>query len=385
MSKFKNSIAQDNVQFPIETVIETVPGAAYSRAIIFMNVNLATSLLPGVTTAKAGDKIELNSSNYSALTAGGLKNWLIPFFTSAVSAKLAVALYDTETQDTSGETPVTIPATAPLETVYKNEKYYAYFKFLYSDDATEYQTGNASLAQLCLADALYSAHWIGISDVNALTSTSAIVTALNAVNAKSRVVYNPDTTINAALAQLGDTLGAVNSTGTPIGNDVDMHAFSTIKASGALDSDGNRLNLTSTEKTALDLQHIGYNTYVGNDTANVVTEGSLTLNGDVVGAEWVKAYIEFVCKVKTAEYITQRNKFRNNEQYQAILLLMSAQIKPFVDMGRLADFTITAPLFKDLPASADSFVVPNAWRASYIDRLRSVTVYGKLYVTQPTK
>ena len=38
MSKFKNSIAQDNVQFPIETVIETVPGAAYSRAIIFMNV-----------------------------------------------------------------------------------------------------------------------------------------------------------------------------------------------------------------------------------------------------------------------------------------------------------------------------------------------------------
>ena len=35
MSEFKGSIAQVNVQFPIETVIEPVAGENYTRAIIF--------------------------------------------------------------------------------------------------------------------------------------------------------------------------------------------------------------------------------------------------------------------------------------------------------------------------------------------------------------
>jgi hypothetical protein len=391
MSDFKNSIAQDNVQFPIETVIETVPGAAYSKAIIFMHKDYAATLLPGVVTPNAGDKINLTSSNYGAITAGGLKSWLIPFFKSAINAELAVVLYDTDTTqeqvdpDTQETTTVSIPASAPLESVYEAQKYFAYFKFLYSEDRAKYQTENVSLAQLCLADPLYSAHWLGISDTGVLTQTSAFITALNAVNADTRVVYNPDATINAALAQLGDTLGAVNSTGTPIGNDMDMHAFSTIAASGALDADGNRLNLTTTEKAALDAQKIGYNTWVDGETNSVVTEGSLTLKGTVCGAEWVKSYIEFVCKVATAQYITQRNRFRNNEQYQAILLIVTSKVKPFVDFGRLADFAITAPLFKELPKTADTLVVNKAWKVGYIDRFRNVTIYGTLYITQPSK
>jgi hypothetical protein len=205
------------------------------------------------------------------------------------------------------------------------------------------------------------------------------------VNANVRVIYNPNAEINPALAQLGDTLAVVNSTGTPIGNDVDGHAFSTINASGSLDSDGNYTNLTATEKATLDEQKIGYNTAVGDGTENVVTEGSLTLTGEVVGANWVKAYIEYLCKVKCANYITQRNKFRNNAEYQGILTMMSAIIKPFIDFGRLADYSITAPTFSQLPKSADSFTVANAWEATYIDRLRSVVVYGTLYVTAPSK
>ena len=384
MSEFKGSIAQVNVQFPIETVIEPIAGENYTRAIIYMHVDLAAANLPGVAEPAAGMKIELDSSSYGTVTGDALKKWLVPFFTSAQAAKLAVVLYDTDTTDTSGGEPVTVPATAPLSDVYEATKYWAYFKFGYAASA-DYNALQASLATLCLADPLYSQLWVGVSDGDVLEGTSALITALNGAGADARVIYNPDANINPALAQLGDSLAVANATGTPVGNDIDGHAFGTIKASGATDAEGNVGNLTATQKAALDAQKIGYNTWVGDGTENVTTEGSMTLKGNLVGVEWVKSYIEYMCKIRTANYITQRNKFRNNEQYQATLLILSDVVRPFLNFGRLANFIITAPVFSDLPKSADSFTVPNAWQATYIDKLRNVTVYGTLYVTQPSK
>lgn len=384
MSEFRGSIAQVNVQFPIETVIEPVAGENYTRAIIYMHVNLATANLPGITTPAAGMKIELDSSSYGTVTGDALKKWLVPFFTSAQAAKLAVVLYDTETTDTSGGEPVTVPATAPIGDVYEATKYWAYFKFGFAS-AGDYNALQVSLATLCLADPLYSQLWVGTSDSDVLTKTSALITALNGASADARVIYNPDSNINPALAQLGDSLATANATGTPVGNDIDMHAFNTIKASGATDSDDNVGNLTALQKAALDDQKIGYNSWVGDGTENVVTEGSMTLKGNIVGAQWVKCYIEYMCKVRTANYITRRNKFRNNAEYQATIAILSDVVKGFLDFGRLDGFKITAPIFADLPKSADALTVPNAWEATYIDKIRSVTVYGTLYVTQPTK
>ena len=374
MSEFKGSIAQVNVQFPIETVIEPVAGENYTRAIIFMPVSLATANLPGVDTPVAGMKIELDSSSYGTVTGDALKKWLVPFFTSAQAAKLAVALYD---DDAEAETNL-------LADIYEAYKYWAYFKFGFASSA-DYNALQSALATLCLADPLYSQLWVGTSDADVLLKTSSLISALNGAGADARVIYNPDSNINPALAQLGDSLAVANATGTPVGNDIDMHAFNTIGASGADDADGNPTNLTATQKAALDEQKIGYNTWVGDGTENVVTEGSMTLKGNVVGAQWVKCYIEYMCKVRTANYITQRNRFRNNEQYQAILLILSDVVKPFLAFGRLADFIITAPIFSDLAVSADAIIVPNAWQADYIDKLRSVTIYGTLYVTQPSK
>ena len=79
------------------------------------------------------------------------------------------------------------------------------------------------------------------------------------------------------------------------------------------------------------------------------------------------------------------NKFRNNATYQAILSLVTDTAMPFVAFGRLADLHLTAPVFTDLPASGDAITVPNAWEATYIDNVRSTTVYGTLYLTQPTR
>lgn len=379
MAEFKNSIAQSNVQFPIETVIEPVAGENYTRALIFMHVGLASENFNG-TPPVAGDKIELDSASYGSVAKGLLKSWLVPYFTAAQAALCAVVVYDTPTESEGGANP----ATAPLSEMYEKFKYWAYFKFGLAA-AADYAQLQKDLALLCIADPLYSQLWVGTSDGDVLTRGSALVSELKGTGADVRVVYNPDGNINPALAQLGDTLGAANSTGTPVGNDVDMHAFSTIGASGSETSDGERTNLSPTQKTALNEQKIGYNTYVGDGTENVVTEGSLTLQGGVVGAQWVKSYIEYMCKVRTANEITRRNKFRNNAQYQSILCILADVVKPFVDFGRLEGFKITAPLFSQLPKSADAISVPNAWEATYVDKVREVTVYGTLYITQPSK
>ena len=376
MANFDGSIAQVNVQFPIETVIEPVSGENYTKALIFIPLGKAEEYLPTTESPAAGQKIELDSSNYGKLTGGLLKTWLVPFFTSAQAAKIAVAIYDVDAEE--------VTAKAPLNKGYEAYKYYAYFKFGLAP-SNDYNALQTQLAQLCKADPLYSQLWVGTSDPQVLTKESSLVSALKGVAADARVVYNPDGTINAALAQLGATLAQSNATGTPVGNDIDMLAFNTIGASGADDADGNPTNLDATQKATLDEQKIGYNTYVGDGTENVVTEGSQTLQGNVVGAQWVKSYIEYMCKIRTANLITRRNKFRNNDQYQAILLILSDVVKDFLNFGRLADFKITAPVFSDLAKSADAIVVPNAWEATYIDKLRSVTVYGALYVTQPSK
>lgn len=374
MSSFKDSIAQTNVQFPIETVIEPISGENYGKAVIFMPLSLGATCLPGITTPAAGNLYVVNSSNYGTVTGEGLKKWLVPFFESALGGVVGVAVYD----DTEGAD------TNLLSDVYEAFKMYGYFKFGYAL-AAGYNDLQVNLCNLCAADTLYSRLWVGTSDANVLTSSSALVTALNVATGTYRLVYNPDSEINAALAQLGKTLSSVNATGTPVGNSVDMVGFNTIGASGADDEEGNPTNLTATQKAALDAQKIGYNTWVGDGTENVVTEGSLYANGDSVGAEWVKAYVTYMCKVRTANLMSRMNTFRNNATYQAILLILQDVVKGFTDMGRLADFLITAPVFKDLPTSGDTITVPNAWQATYIDDVREVTVYGTLYITQPTR
>ena len=370
---FQGSIAQANVQFPIETVIEPLAGENYSKAVIFAPLSKASDYLPGVTNAQAKTLTELSSNNYGSITGGLLKTWLVPFFTSAKSANVGVVLYDDAEE-----------ATLTLAVCYEAFKMYAYFKFIIAEEEG-YVSAQNSLALLCLTDTLYSDCWIGTSDSNVLTKSSSLITQLKQSNVNARVIYHPDSSINPALAQLGKSLAAANATGTPVGNSVDMVAFNTIGASGAEDADGNSTNLSATEKSALDEQKIGYVTFVGDGTSNVAVEGSLTLQGDSVGANWVKNYITYMCKVKTANMITQLNKFRNNATYQAILLILTNQVKGFLDMGRLDNFILTAPVFADLPESGDTITVNNAWQADYIDNTRAVTVYGTLYITQPTR
>lgn len=370
--QFQGSIAQKNVLFPIETVVTPIAGENYSRTVIFIPVSLADTYLPGVTVPAAGNLYQVKSSNYVNLTGGRLKAWLVPFFKKAASALVGIAVYDDDAEPTD--------ETLTMTKVFELFKAWGYFKLAVCGD-TDYNAAQVQLSTLCLAEPLYSQHWIGTWDSNVLTATSTLVSALNTAASNSRVIYNPDTDINPALAQLGRTLSTINTTGTPVGNSIDQVAFDTIQASGT-----NGDNLTAAECTALDNQKIGYNTWDdGIGSGNVVTEGSMTLKGDLCGANWVKSYIEFRCKVRAAQYITQMNVFRSNETYQGILGILSDEVTGFLNFGRLADFQITAPAFRDLPRTGDTFTIPNAWQATYIDNVREITVYGTLYVTTPTR
>lgn len=371
---FKGSIAQKNVQFPIETVIEPLAGENYSRVMAFIPISQGSTYLAGIDGVESGKLYTLNADNYGNLTSGLLKTCLKPFFNSAPAGIMGVAVYDDgEDADLN-----------KIENVYEKFKMYAYFKV----GITESEAYNAlqfKLSDLCKPDSLYSDLWIGTSDSNVLTKQSALITQLVTIKSNARVIYNPDTSINPALAQLGKTLSTANATGTPVGNSIDMVAFGTISPSGATSSDGVVQNLTATQTLALDEQKIGYNTSVGDETNNVVTEGSMTLQGELVGANWIKNFITYMCKVKTANLITRMNKFRNNATYQAILLILTEQIKGFLDVGRLANYRLTAPTFAELPKSGDTIIVANAWQAEYIDNTRAVTIYGTLYISQPTR
>lgn len=364
-NNFYGSIAQKNVSFPIETVIEPLAGENFARAMIFAPSTKAGDYYTGEVTT--GTVIELNAGNYSALTSGTLKDWLVPFFKSAESGIIGLVFYTTsDPEDYSG-----------LTTAYEKTKLYAYFKFILNENTD----AQVALAKLCNADSEISTLWVGTSDSNILSTTeTTIVEALSAVQSNARVIYNVDSSINPALAQLGKTLATINATGTPIGNSVDMVAFSTIKASG---SDGG--NLSTVDCTTLDGKHVGYNTYVGDGTDNVVTEGSLSLQGESVGAEWVKNYITYLCRVQTASYISKMNVFRNNGTYKAILLILRSAVKSFVEMGRLTNFEVTAPEFSELPSGSDKITVPNAWQADYVDNVRSVTIYGTLYIPSSSR
>lgn len=374
MSVFNGSIAQKNVQFPIETVIQPLSGENYARGMVFIPLSLVSTYLPGIADATYGKLYEISSSNYGTLTGGALKGALGPFFTSAAAAKFGVAVFNDTDEATEGLFPA----------VYEQFKFYAYFKFAMAA-AGDINDLQVALTTKCLADPLYSAHWVGTTDTNVLTSSSSLITALNGAGSNARVIYNPDTTIDPAIAQLGCTLAQTNGTGTPIGNSIDMVQFSTIKASGSLNADNERENLPATAAAALEGQKIGYQTWVGDGSENVVTEGSLPLKGDSVGAEWIKRYIEYMCKVQVANYISRMNTFRNNDTYQGIKLILASMVGQFVETGRLTDFAITAPAFRDLPTSGDTITVPNAWHATYVDDVREVTVYGTLYITKPTR
>jgi hypothetical protein len=366
---YQGSIAQKNVTFITQTVVSTVPGANYNKIMIFVGDSQSATYFTAAESPAAGYAVELDSTNYDTVTQGKLKDWLADFFGSSSVATAWVVVYDDLVESVWNATDLGVQ--------YDAYKTLAFFKLCI------YDTEDADLALAALIkaegkDKKLSQQWIGTSDSDTLDkeATDGIVYDLNQAGTLDPVVvYHYDTDRNPALVQLGETLAIANVTGVFVGNSMDYLQTNKIDPSG---TDGE--NLGPDEYGDLEDQNVGYFTYVGNGTTYVALQGGFNLNGDIACAFWVKSFIEYVCEIKSAELITQLNKYRNNDTYQSILLILQEQLNRFTTLGRFIETKITAPVFSALTVSGDTITIPNAWQANYVDNLREATVYGTLYI-----
>jgi len=366
---FKGSIAQQYISFSAITVQGAETGENYYSVVLFAGDAEAGNLL--VTAPAIGDVIELSSSNFAELTKGALLTDLTAFYAANSLTKVYVVIYD-DALVTTGT--FVAGAVTALTTQFNLQKHLGYFKLMTLSNNIP---AHVALATLCDADTLLSKSWIPANDAGMLLADS--VTSMYAVavaaNTDPVIVYHP--TKNGALAQLGMTLGALNGSGTPVGNSVDYIAMDSINPSGTAGA-----NLDAASVTVLTNHKCGFFLTVGDGTGNIALKGGKTIKGNLPGAQWVVQYINYMSATRAANYLTQLNRFRNNSTYRAILNILVTLLTVFEGIGRLSGTKITAPAFANLPASAgDAIIIPNAWEAYFNDGVRTVQVQGTLYIS----
>lgn len=379
MSDYDGSLAQQYMNFSVLTSVQTNPGENFGKAMVFIDSATVSGVWSASPVPSPGDSIELTSQNFNDYVSGGLLDQLTGYFAANSIANIFVTVWDSS-----------LPAYAGLHTAYDANKYNAYFKTLYTAGLGAEATVNAAcveLAEYAFADtAKFSQVGFGTIAADNLVngSVTSLLTALLASDGDAVVVYSDasDTT-DPWLDQLGLTLGALNGTGTAVGNALDYIATLDRDASG---TDG--ANLGATQVASLKLQKCGYWATLGNGTGGVALYNPTTIKGNYAGADWLIAYIDFVAAIKSIEFLTDpatpQGKRRNNTNYQAILAILGNTAAPFTDkggIGVLANFTTsTAPQFSKLTGGGDTLIIPHAWEASYLQGVREITVQGTLYI-----
>lgn len=375
---YPGSIAQQYVHFTTLQSVATNPGATFGKSMLFIDKTTVSGLWVG-TPPEAGTDFELTAQNYSELTTGALQAILAGYFETNQIASMLIAVWDEGVAD-----------YASLEETYDEVKYDAYFKTMYlaglGSEANQ-NTAAVKLAELCDPDTgIFSQVGFGTLEADNLNpdSITSLASALRDAEFDAVMVYaTTGQTTDPWLDQLGITLGALNGTGTAIGNALDMIATFNRGPSGA---DGE--NLGPTDVAALKGQNIGYWSTLGNSTGQVALYDPKTLNGKVYGADWLVAYLNFRMSILATEWLTSpstpQGKRRNNANYQALLGIVGSVATPFTEKGGIGVLdgftTAVAPAFADLPPSGDVFTVPHAWEATYVQNAREINVQGTLFI-----
>lgn len=374
-NNYLGSFAQENVVFQTTVVESSSYGDNFKRVMIFTEQNLisdTSALLPveGSTTIKAAT---VTADSFASVTSGILQSWLTDLFANGEVNEAYLVINGTGA------------LTAELqEAAYELLKAYAYWKTVCvgtaasGDDPADPTTLDgvrfnvlaAALADLCLVDkqVLSGPVPAPFSDAD----PSGYATSPRYVALKDKFVfmsYHQDATRNAALYSVGLALSQFNSSGTPIGNSLDMTKSNSITSNG----------LSKPVRDALQAVYIQTWKPIGDNSSNVAAIGDKSLNGDTIGALWIVAYVTYMTKVQVAIMMTTNNFYKNAANYDRILTALMTNVKLFA--GRLNNITQTAPAYGELPASAaDELVIPNAWRATYVDHVRKVTISGTLYI-----
>ncbi len=372
---YPGSIAQQYINFNTSVSASADIGAGFGKAMIFIDSTTVSGVWNG-TPPQPGFDIELTSNNYTDYVTGGLLDWANGYFASNSIGNLFVAAWDDS-----------LPAYAGLTAAYSGLKYDAFFKTAYTAGVITESLQNAvcvALAELCQPDVKeFSQAGFGTAFTSNLdpNSTTSLVYELNQSTGDAAVVYSVLDTTNAWLDQIGLSLSLLNASGTTVGNALDYFRTSTRLASGTAGA-----NLSATDVSNLVAQNVGYWASVGNGTGAVALYNPLTVKGNYAGAFWVAAYIDYIAAIRSAEYLTDPaspGKRRNNDTYQGILTILQSVATPFTDNGGsgvLSGFTITAPIFSKLTGGGSTLIVPNAWRAQWLQGVHSVTVQGTLTI-----
>lgn len=377
---FLGSFAQENVSFTTRVVRTSRVGDNFWKVMIFVendrfvdSSSEAWTLVPGSSTVKA---LSVTASDYAGYTSGLLRSWLYDLFCNGFSGDCILVACGTKVTDDSDA------YIASMEEAYDLLKAYAYHKTVCagSDSAVDADIAVA-LAKKCAEDKnlLSSAPYFPYTTATPTQGDSdALYSALKTANADAFMAAHRDTTRNGALYSLGLAMSVLNGSGTCVGNSLDMDKSNMITPSGA---DGT--NLPKPVRDALKVMNIQTFKPIGDNSGSVAAIGASTLNGDVVQATWIVAYVTYMTKVAVAQLITTNNFLKNAANYSRIVTLLSSYLAAFgpAGSGRLENLAVTAPAFDSLPeAQGDLIIVPDAWSATYVDQVRDVQITGTLYI-----
>lgn len=187
--------------------------------------------------------------------------------------------------------------------------------------------------------------------------------------------------LSPALYQLGRTLGFTNSTGRPIGNSCDSVACAqadvlitrSTSSEELVNPDAKLISWAQTAK-------LQYFKTIGNGTGTMDCWGGWTTKNSCVCADWIVAYANYMTKVDCATIISGMNVFKDANTYAKCVSAMDANVQPFVALGRITAYSVTAPAFGAVKSDGHSIVIPDAWEGTYVDNLRHVKIQGALTV-----
>ena len=392
MEDFKNSVAHLDVDVQTAVSVSSIVGENFWKFLYITNETIASLssaanplLITADTYSDVIDSLNIDNADKVAL----IKKNLASIFEYAPSAQGYFITADT----------------------YEKFKYYAYWCYL----ETEYELDSGS-SKLKFTDA--TATMMATIDAKKDKAFSGFIADL-AIDATASVTAAPTSVVDdfmatlgaltvavcffargatnefawkggdisigysPALYQLGRTLGYINSTGTSIGNSTDGVACTfqdvlptrSTSTSVLVNASALFINWCQNNKVA-------YFKTVGNGTSQVSCYGGWTLKNTCLSADWIVAYVNYMAKVRIAEIITVMNTYRNGFLYGKCLSALSTIIAPFITLGRVRNFTITAPSWAEAQNLGDrqTIVIPDAWTGIYVDNDRKVRIQGNLTI-----
>lgn len=378
---FLGSFAQENVTFTTRVIRTAAVGDNYWKVMVFVEndrfVDASTeawTAIPGSSTLKA---LTVTASDYAMYASGLLRSWLFDLFANGFTGD-CILIACANKPEAEGTNEVFITA---MEEAYALMKAYAYHKTVCAGGDNSLSADIATaLARLCAEDKglLSSApYYPYVTATPGQPDTDSVYSGVKASGYDAFFAAHQDVTRNAALYSLGLAMSTINGSGTCVGNSLDMTKSGNITSSGP----GGE-NLSKPSRDSLKNSHIQFFKPVGDNSGNVAATGATTINGDVVQATWILAYVTYMVKVKVAQLITAPNFLKNAANYTRILNIMSEQLTKFGSSGsgRLKNLEITAPAFGSVDSKADVIIIPEAWSASYVDQVREVQITGTLYI-----